>query len=242
MGPPQLPPNQGSVGQALDPSRLTLFASPKERTATVYRLIAAQYCHCSLRRFREDIMAPRLLKKLLPRKRADRHRSQTDSAPSSTPTSASGSRPHAKEFQPSPTIAADPRPDTASPSGPGRLWAQAYEAVKEDKPRLVEAYEELLHRVLGGSGPADPKQMHQLVLEGLEKTKKEAAAKEKFEDGMRVIASVSGLVGTAVKHAPESAAAWGGVCLLLQVSSSFREGRRPLTSAGARKPHRRSKR
>lgn len=179
------------------------------------------------------------------RQSTDQRRPQTTPTPGSTPTSTSGPRPHTPavaqpELPPSPTTAVDPQPDpciaqpprhatpdTASPSGlPGRLWTQAYEAVKEDKPRLVDAYETLLHRMLGGeSDPASRKQMDQLVREGLEVTKKEALAKQKIEDGMHVISSVSDLVGTAVKHAPEAAAAWGGVCLLLQVSYYFQDGR-----------------
>ena len=173
------------------------------------------------------------------RKTADRRRPQTTPKPSSTPTSTSEPCPHAPALaapehqEPSPTSAAALQsdlctvqtpchvtPDTASPSGlPGRLWKQAYEAVREDKPDLVEAYETLLRRVLGeGSDPKVRKQMDELVREGLEKTKKEAAAKQKIEDGIHVISSVSNLVGTAVKHAPEAAASLGGVCLLLQVS------------------------
>ncbi|MBE3046218.1 hypothetical protein IMZ48_27510, partial [Candidatus Bathyarchaeota archaeon] len=110
--------------------------------------------------------------------------------------------------------------DTASPSTlRGRLWTQAYEAVRKDDSRLVDDYETLLRRVLGGeSDPADRRQTDELVREGLEKTKKEAAAKQKIEEGMKVVSSVRVLVDTAVKHAPEAAAVWGGVCLLLQVS------------------------
>lgn len=171
-------------------------------------------------------------------KRADRGRPPASRA-SSAPTSTSGPRPHAPpvaEPEPqerNPTTAAALRPgpcnaqtsrhvtpDTASPSGlPSQLWTQAYDAVKDDKPDLVDAYETLLRCVLGGKSDAtDRRQMDELIREGLEKTKKEAAAKQKVEEGIRIISSISNLVGTAVKHAPEAAAAWGGVCLLLQVS------------------------
>ena len=38
-----------------------------------------------------------------------------------------------------------------------------------------------------------------------------------LQDRMRVVSSIKELIATALKHAPEAAAAWGGVCLLLQV-------------------------
>jgi len=56
-----------------------------------------------------------------------------------------------------------------------------------------------------------------MVEAGLRKIEKEAAAKHRIEEGMRVVSSVKGFVGTALKYTPEAAAAWGGVCLLLQV-------------------------
>ncbi|RYP18351.1 hypothetical protein DL765_003963 [Monosporascus sp. GIB2] len=126
-------------------------------------------------------------------------------------------------------------PDAANPSFPGRLWTGAYDAIKEDDPGLVDEYQMVLHRELEGeSSAADIRegeddqtdaeptrtQMVRLVEAGLKKTEKEAAAKHKIQEGMRVVLSVKGLVGTAFKHAPEAAAAWGGVCLLLQASAN----------------------
>ncbi|RYP25887.1 hypothetical protein DL768_011651 [Monosporascus sp. mg162] len=117
-------------------------------------------------------------------------------------------------------------PDAANPSFPGRLWTDAYDAIKKDDPKLVDAYQMVLHRELGGeSSAADIRegeddqtdaertrtQMVQLVEAGLKKSEKEAAAKHKIQEGMRVVSSVKELVGTALKHAPEAAAAWGGV-------------------------------
>ncbi|SPO02440.1 uncharacterized protein DNG_05113 [Cephalotrichum gorgonifer] len=127
---------------------------------------------------------------------------------------------------------AEKLPHHAIPQGgatsrlPGRLWTQAYEAVKKDNPRLVDGYETLLHRVLvGESSPADnpdgdtdpaeeeqtQAQMVQLVEAGLKKTEREAATKLKVLEGMRVVSSVRDLIGSALKHAPEAATAWGGV-------------------------------
>ena len=135
---------------------------------------------------------------------------------------------------------AQPPPDSPGAARlPGRLWTQAYDAVNEANPELVHAYEKLLRRVTGGTGPVhNPKveddranaelaraQLHQLIQAGLEKTKEEAKRKEKAGEAVRVIGSVRDLVGAALKHAPEAAAAWGGVCLLLQVSYNLRQGR-----------------
>ncbi|RYP74644.1 hypothetical protein DL771_002910 [Monosporascus sp. 5C6A] len=126
-------------------------------------------------------------------------------------------------------------PDAANPGFPGRLWTDAYDAIEEDDPRLVDEYKKVLHRELGGeSSAADIRerehdhtdaelsrtQMVRLVEDGLKKTEKEASAKYKIQEGMRVVSSVKELVGTALKHAPEAAAAWGGVCLLLQASAN----------------------
>ncbi|RYP18338.1 hypothetical protein DL767_009858 [Monosporascus sp. MG133] len=125
--------------------------------------------------------------------------------------------------------------EAANPGFPGRLWTDAYDAIKEDDPRLVGAYKMVLHRELGGESNAadireggdDPTdaelprtQMVRLVEAGLKKTENEAAAKYKVQEGMRVVSSVKELVGTALKHAPEAAAAWGGVCLLLRASAN----------------------
>lgn len=117
---------------------------------------------------------------------------------------------------------------------PGQLWTQAYEAVRKDNARLVDGFETLVRHVLGELDPADNppdgencqadetrEQMVRLVEAGLRKTEREAAAKNKIEEGMRVVSSVRDLVGTALKHAPEAATAWGGMCLLLRVSCYF---------------------
>ena len=186
------------------------------------------------------------IRKAVGRKSADRRRPQTESS-SSTPTSITGPRPRTPSAskpdlrERPPTTAAAPKSDpciaqpppdsSGAPRLPGRLWTQAYDAVKEANPKLVHAYETLLRRVPGESDPAHNHEvedqanaeltrshMVQLIQAGLEKTKRETERKEKAGEVVRVIASVRDLVGAALKHAPEAAAAWGGVCLLLNVS------------------------
>lgn len=133
--------------------------------------------------------------------------------------------------------AAHPRPPQTianvsnSPTLPGRLWTQAYDAIRKDDPELARAYETVLRSELGGGSSlanndgchqADAEQtraqMVQLVETGLKKTERAGTVKDKIQEGMHVVSSVKELVGTAVKHAPEAATAWAGVCLLLQVS------------------------
>ena len=102
---------------------------------------------------------------------------------------------------------------------PGQLWRKAYEAVKRDKPKLVDVYEMLLCRELGEEANAtDQKQLKQIVWKGLEKRSKGAAFREKVEGGLQLLTSIRGLVDSSIKHTAEEAAVWGGVCLLLQVS------------------------
>ncbi|KAJ0136869.1 Uncharacterized protein HZ326_20131 [Fusarium oxysporum f. sp. albedinis] len=176
---------------------------------------------------------------------------------SSTPTSAPDARLHTtvvvkpESQEPSPLtpaalqsdsgIAQPPPASAQPPMLPGRLWTRAYESVKNDSRELVDAYEKILRRELGGFDPAGnpgaeddqddielPRtQMARLIQAGLEKTGREAVAKRQMGEGMRVISSVRDLIGTALKHAPEAAAAWGGVCVLLQVLEN------PAQEAGA---------
>ena len=110
---------------------------------------------------------------------------------------------------------------------PGQLWRKAYEAVKRDKPKLVDVYEMLLCRELGEEANAtDQKQLNQIVWKGLEKTSKGASFREKVSGGLQLMTSLRRLVDSSVQHTAEEAAVWGGVCLLLQVSCcSFQKGR-----------------
>ncbi|PWI64590.1 hypothetical protein PCL_09520 [Purpureocillium lilacinum] len=124
---------------------------------------------------------------------------------------------------------------------PGRLWTNAYDAIKRNEPALVEAYETVLQFELGaelsrtntgeGNGHIDTQhtraEMVQIVDAGLKRTLRESAVKRKLEEGMRLVSSVKDLVGSAVKYAPEVATAWAGVCLLLQILEN------PTAEAGA---------
>lgn len=111
-----------------------------------------------------------------------------------------------------------------------RLWTQAWDAIRNDNPKVAEAYEAVLQSELKNeSNPINSDNSHEnnaqqaqaylvlLIKSGLEKTESEAVVKQNIQEGIRVVSSVKDFVGTAVKYAPEAATAWAGVCLLLQV-------------------------
>ena len=119
------------------------------------------------------------------------------------------------------------------PAAKTQLWTRAYDAIKDDDPKLVAAYEAVLLSELrpepvcgvgegGGDNPEDARrQMDNLVREGLRRTERAAAKMDNIHEGMRIVSSVKAFIGTAVKHAPEAVAAWAGICLLFGVGMSL---------------------
>ncbi|KAH6694059.1 NACHT domain-containing protein, partial [Plectosphaerella plurivora] len=123
-------------------------------------------------------------------------------------------------------------PEISAPNLQGRLWNQAYDGVKADEPKIVEAYERLLSELQNDADSAlasdkhaeRERQMEQLVEIGLQRTEKAAALAEKVGDGLQTVMTVKGLVSSAVQVAPAAAVAWVGVCFALEVlSNSFTE-------------------
>ncbi|SPO01196.1 uncharacterized protein DNG_03943 [Cephalotrichum gorgonifer] len=119
------------------------------------------------------------------------------------------------------------------------LWIRAYDAICEDDPELVAAYKAVLSRKMRPEVVCDigadsddnaenaRQEMDRQVQEGLRRTEKAAARMDKIHDGVRVVSSVKELISTAAKHAPEAAAAWAGICLLLAILEN------PLTESKA---------
>ncbi|KAI9898663.1 hypothetical protein N3K66_007023 [Trichothecium roseum] len=113
---------------------------------------------------------------------------------------------------------------------PDSLWAQAYDEVQKDDPVLTEAYTKLLNdKLASGTNLAAGNnignqtiwgqrqaQFTRLVGCGLERTKKAFDTKERIHEGTRLLKSVTELISTSLKHAPQAATAWAGVCLLVQ--------------------------
>ncbi|PVH71957.1 hypothetical protein DL98DRAFT_399416, partial [Cadophora sp. DSE1049] len=152
-------------------------------------------------------------------------------------------------FVPSPTTIV-PEVAESEHSLQGRLWNQAYDAIKAADPELAEAYERILSTEIrwedSETGPdADASasasavrndiapsresravQMQQLVQIGLKKTQRDAAVKQKMGDGMAAIAAIKGIIDKAVQASPEAAIAWVGVSFALEILSN------PIIEAG----------
>ncbi|PNP53257.1 hypothetical protein FNYG_15766 [Fusarium nygamai] len=123
--------------------------------------------------------------------------------PSSTP-----SRPASQSSTP-PTSQPSPPPSTNSDTPPlsslqERLWNQAYDEVKANEPKLVEAYEQILSAELcrndspsvasrpteneiGRTRETRYRQMQQLVQEGLDRTQKAASIKRGIDGGLQAV-------------------------------------------------------
>jgi hypothetical protein len=128
-----------------------------------------------------------------------------------------------------------------APNRPEQLWDLAYDDLKADEPALVEAYEKILSRELSENvskfaAPElqdnaieqnDPvtrrSQMSQLVKNGLKKTEKMADAKQGIGEAMKGILSAKDIVSSVVLPSSQTALAWIGICLALQVSLLSRD-------------------
>jgi len=121
---------------------------------------------------------------------------------------------------------------------PKILWDRAYDSLREDQPRLVEAYETALSCELAAIPTVSPtsninvqqnlieqentetrqSQMKQLVDKGLAKTEHEAKIKQGAGHVVDVALAANKTISTALEKCPEAALAWTGVTFALQVS------------------------
>jgi hypothetical protein len=125
-------------------------------------------------------------------------------------------------------------PELPSASLQERLWNQAYDELKAEESAIVDAYEKFLSAQLQEDGrsrattteneiePAERRwhQMERLIYVGLQRTEKDAAAKQGIRDVLQTVNIVKRMVGAAVQAAPEAAVAWVGICFALEVCSS----------------------
>lgn len=130
--------------------------------------------------------------------------------------------------------------DPTIPFEPQLLWDEAYDALSEEKPDLLTAYEIILSRELNetlGDEQKDPQkdlaknlikkddretrrsQMKQLIHGGLKRTEKEAKLKENIGEVTKAITNASNIISYALQACPQAALAWTGVTLAIQVSS-----------------------
>lgn len=127
---------------------------------------------------------------------------------------------------------------SAAPIQPEILWDRAYDSLREDQPKLVEAYEKALSCELAAIPTGSPtsninvqqnlieqentetrqSQMKQLVDKGLAKTERKAKVKQEMGDPVDIVLKLKDMISTAVKPCPEAALAWTGVAFALQVS------------------------
>ena len=154
-------------------------------------------------------------------------------APASPPISSRPASQHTTqpECQPTPSKSISTDPETPPlPRLQERLWNRAYDELKSDGPKLVEAYEKILSAKIRGTTASEPTeneigqthetrycQMQQLVQQELDRTQKQASINESLHQGIRVVQEIRGIVDKAVKAAPEAAVAWVGVCIGLEV-------------------------
>ncbi|KAK4070754.1 hypothetical protein Trihar35433_5221 [Trichoderma harzianum] len=127
--------------------------------------------------------------------------------------------------------------ETIAPSE--SIWNSAYDALKADEPKLVQAYEKILSLKLNQSAASiDPtisqepssvkntiennvlarrEQMHQLIDNGLNKTFREASIKNSIGPVMQVVNTTKKLVSDAIKDMPQAALPWVIVYISLSI-------------------------
>jgi N-terminal domain of NWD NACHT-NTPase len=117
-----------------------------------------------------------------------------------------------------------------------RLSNQAYNELKANEDKWVDAYKRILSRKLKGDdssstnlelqenkieqkNPAKRRQqMSRLVEAGLRKTASEDKVKQAIGEAMQGVLNVKDIIGLALQPVPQAALAWTSVCLALQVS------------------------
>lgn len=131
-----------------------------------------------------------------------------------------------------------------------KIWGQAYDNVRLKEPKILQAFEKTVSLELEQSGTSfdsadqtecEPTtdgavrscQMHQLVRNGLDRTRRETSFKQGIDDSLQSVRAIRGVMDRAVHAAPEAAVVWATVCLGLEVRGpNYRRKRRCLTQAG----------
>ncbi|KAK3955856.1 hypothetical protein QBC32DRAFT_321280, partial [Pseudoneurospora amorphoporcata] len=123
--------------------------------------------------------------------------------------------------------------DDTTTSLPVRLWERAYNELKQEEVRLVDAYEKILSRQLqDGPGSTVPesqpntiaqntldrrRQMTQLINAGLAKTEREVKVKESLGVAVDAVLSAKNTISAAIQAVPQAALAWTGICIALEM-------------------------
>jgi hypothetical protein len=119
---------------------------------------------------------------------------------------------------------------------PESIWNDAYDRLAAKEPRLVEAYEKILSfrlsRETADSADLTAKQntiernnvlvrrgqMYRLIQDDLDKTAREAKAKEATGISMHVVSATIDLMTDAVRNLPQAALPWAFVSISIEVS------------------------
>ncbi|ETS04567.1 hypothetical protein M419DRAFT_72725, partial [Trichoderma reesei RUT C-30] len=114
------------------------------------------------------------------------------------------------------------------------LWDEAYDELKNEETKLLQAYEVILSNRLSdpsfssggtdvniiGSGDERRAQLLLVIEAAQKKTHTEAKIKENIGEGMKVVNSVRGVISAAVQAAPQAALPWSLVTMSLDVGIS----------------------
>lgn len=119
------------------------------------------------------------------------------------------------------------------PARPEDIWDRAYDSLRKDNAKLVDAYEKILSSrssvIDSASDASDPqntmerdpnarrKQMHKLIQDSLHKTKREAEIIQRVGEAAQFVLSAKDMIDSAIRAVPQAALAWAGVCFALQV-------------------------
>lgn len=145
---------------------------------------------------------------------------------------------HSSLFDPEPSNTAVDQPEIAEASitPPERIWNEAYDGLKAEEPKLVQAYEKILSLKLTGDPTVSMDQvseknviqeenvsirraqMYQLIDNGVNKTMQEANIKGNIGIAMQVVNATKKLIGDTIKDIPQAALPWAIVCVSLEVS------------------------
>ncbi|KAL6901233.1 hypothetical protein GGI43DRAFT_371466 [Trichoderma evansii] len=123
----------------------------------------------------------------------------------------------------------------ASITPPESIWNEAYDSLKAEEPKLVQAYEKILSIKLNGDAAASVDlvsekniiqdgnasirraQMYQLVDNGLNKTTQEANIKSGIGTAMQVVNTTKRIISDAIRDIPQAALPWAVVCVSLEI-------------------------
>ncbi|KAF5013701.1 hypothetical protein FDECE_300 [Fusarium decemcellulare] len=147
-----------------------------------------------------------------------RHPFRSRHSGSTTPVDPQGPLPPQQSAEPLLQLqkqAASPPPAITPKEIRGVIWNAAYDKVREDQPKVVEAYEKILSVQLDAE--TRQSQMEGLVDKGLERTEKEARAKETIKDGMQLVKNVKDIADRTVKAEPTAVVAWVGITACMEI-------------------------